>query len=109
MISEQDLYRAVGERVREARKGVNLTQDQLAQRVGLERSSITNIERGHQRVPLHVLYAIASALSEDPRKLIPEDTDISADSAVVKLGETHVRVPESVGAALFRHKLALRS
>ncbi|MDT4890350.1 helix-turn-helix protein [compost metagenome] len=39
-----------------------LTQAQLAQRVGLERTSITNIELGKQTISEPVLNAMAQAL-----------------------------------------------
>lgn len=57
--------------MRQAR-GTRLTQDALAQRVGLSRASVANVERGRQRVPLHMLYLFARALEVDAASLIPE-------------------------------------
>ncbi len=39
-----------------------MTQLELAQKTGLSRASIANIERGQQNVGLHHLYSIAHAL-----------------------------------------------
>jgi len=66
MIDEKRLYQALGERIRrlrESRSGERrMTQAELARLVGLERTSITNIERGNQKVPLHVIYRVCEAL-----------------------------------------------
>lgn len=63
-------YRGFGERVRRAR-GRDLTQEELAGRVKLSRTSIANIEAGRQRVPLHMIYTFAQALGVAPEALLP--------------------------------------
>ncbi|MGH7510942.1 MAG: helix-turn-helix transcriptional regulator [Gemmatimonadales bacterium] len=65
-------YEAVGARVRAAREG-KLTQAQLAQRVGMTRSSIANFERGKQRVLLHTLVLMARCLDARVDELLPPD------------------------------------
>lgn len=60
-----ELYAAVGFRITRIRKARGLTQEFLARAVGLTRSSIANTETGRQRIPLHVLLAIAQALGVD--------------------------------------------
>ena len=69
---EDRLYRLFGSRVRALREEKNVTQDELAKRVDLSRTSITNIERGRQRVLLHQMVGIAQALDADPTELIPK-------------------------------------
>lgn len=69
--TSDELYEAVGERIAHARRARGLTQDALAAEVSLTRTSITNIERGRQRVPLHVLWVIATALHVSPVSLLP--------------------------------------
>lgn len=66
------IYKPFGRRLREARESAGLTQGQLAQAVGLSRTSITNIEYGRQGFPLHALYAFAESLSVEPSELLPE-------------------------------------
>ena len=46
--SVERLYKEFGQRLRKAREDAQLTQKEVADRVGLKRTSITNIERGRQ-------------------------------------------------------------
>jgi len=67
------LYQLFGDRVRELREEKNVTQEELARRVDLSRTSITNIEKGRQRILLHQLVEIASALDAKPQDLMPAE------------------------------------
>lgn len=53
---------AVGAEVRTRRDLCGLKQEDLAQRVGLSRASVANIEGGRQAVPIHLLAEMAEAL-----------------------------------------------
>ncbi|MEY9981435.1 MULTISPECIES: helix-turn-helix domain-containing protein [Bradyrhizobium] len=68
---DSNLYRLFGDRVRELRETRSVTQEELARRVQLSRASITNIEKGRQRVLLHQLIEIADALDAKPSELMP--------------------------------------
>lgn len=52
----------IGERVRESRLAAGLSQEELAQRIGLERSKIAKIEAGDRRVDALELGWLSSAL-----------------------------------------------
>ena len=83
MIDERRLFQEVGRKIRELRAApaggrATLTQAQLAEMVGLERTSITNIERGNQKVPLHVLYRIAEALRVPVADVMPAIADVQS-------------------------------
>jgi transcriptional regulator with XRE-family HTH domain len=69
----ETLYRAFGRVLREAREEAGLTQREVADRVGLTRTSITNIERGNQHIALHQLFLLAGAVGVEAPKLLPED------------------------------------
>jgi transcriptional regulator with XRE-family HTH domain len=60
-----DLLRLAGQRVREARKGAGITQSQLAQRIGMQRTSVANLEAGRQDMTITRLAGIAQVLSLD--------------------------------------------
>ena len=66
------LYREFGRLVRARRDVLELTQDEVAERIGLGRTSITNIEKGRQHVSLHLLYEISRVLGVTPAELLPD-------------------------------------
>lgn len=80
----KQVYSLVGQLVRQHRKRERLTQEQLGQRVGLSRTSITNLERGRQHVPLHILFGIAASLHVKVEALIPPATVIDVPPEVAK-------------------------
>jgi transcriptional regulator with XRE-family HTH domain len=68
---EHQLYVQLGKLVRAKRDQADLTQGQLAERIGLTRTSISNIENGRQKIQLHTLYALATALGVPVEILLP--------------------------------------
>lgn len=79
----EQFYREFGRTLREHRQrtGGELSQEQLAKRVGLSRTSITNIEKGRQQIPLHMLYLLADALGVDPISLLPDKRRLGASGS----------------------------
>jgi transcriptional regulator with XRE-family HTH domain len=69
-------YAEVGRRVRLARERAGLTQDALASRVALSRTSVTNIEQGRQKMLLHTLCGFAAAMNIEPSALLPDDASL---------------------------------
>lgn len=65
-----DLYPTIGAQLRDLRDQRGLTQQQIANTIGLTRSSIANIERGTQHLPLHSWVAICQTLGADPADVI---------------------------------------
>jgi transcriptional regulator with XRE-family HTH domain len=66
----EKLYAALGAAVRRTRQWQEVTQAELGARVGLSRTSITNLEKGRQRIQVHTLVAIADALGIQPDDLL---------------------------------------
>ena len=69
---EKRIYLVVGKRIRQARIKADMTQEMLSMKVGLGRTSITNIEDGQQKIQLHTLFAIADALNLTAQELITD-------------------------------------
>jgi len=59
------IYRNLGKRIRDLRKGLGKTQDHLAKQIGISRASLANIEAGRQQVLVHHLFGLANALDLD--------------------------------------------
>lgn len=80
-MNEKTIYTLLGEKIYEKRHKARLNQKDLADRVGLTRTSITNIEKGIQRIQLHTVYQIADALGVPVDEILPElrarDTDVN--------------------------------
>lgn len=55
-------YIRLGKAIVEARVEVGMTQGQLAQKIGISRPSLANMELGRQRILLHHLFMIEKAL-----------------------------------------------
>ena len=101
-ISEERLYKELGQKLREYREG-RFTQSQIAQQIGLERTSITNIERGAQKVPLHVLYRICAAMKIDISAVLPtieSIKDVNVLTEQVTLGNQTFSLPPMAAQAL---------
>ncbi len=70
--SQKRLYIELGKRIKNARDSKHLSQAGLADASFLSRTSITNIEKGRQHLPLHTLYVIANALQVNIVELLPD-------------------------------------
>lgn len=57
-----ELYRRLGRAVAERRGELGLTQSDVAERLGLSRASLANLESGRQRIMVHQLFALVNAL-----------------------------------------------
>ena len=64
-------YPQIGALVRNRRKSLRLTQDELANEVGISRASMANIEAGRQRILVGQIYSLANALKLAVPELLP--------------------------------------
>jgi transcriptional regulator with XRE-family HTH domain len=68
---DREIYVGVGAAIRARRDAIGMTQADLAERVGLSRTSVTNIERGGQALLVHQLLELAKVLRVSPESLLP--------------------------------------
>jgi transcriptional regulator with XRE-family HTH domain len=62
----------VGLLLQAARKRREMTQEELAVEIGVQRASYANIEAGRQRVPLDIVWRVAVVLGVSIATLVPE-------------------------------------
>jgi transcriptional regulator with XRE-family HTH domain len=72
------LYSALGERIKDVRKKAGYNQTKFAEQLNISRASLVNIEKGRQRAPLHVLYAIAYLLDIEVSALFPKRVELES-------------------------------
>lgn len=63
-------YKAIGQRIKEARARNGVSQEQLAEKVGLSTAHTSHIETGNTKVSLPALVQIANALNVSMDELI---------------------------------------
>lgn len=105
------VYAEIGSQIRELRNKKGITQERLAELVSLTRTSITNIEKGRQKLPIHTLYVFANALGVAPRDLLPEikkTKQILQNKALKHLSKNEVKWIEAVmkGGASYENQEA---
>lgn len=74
-----DADRGIGQLVRQARRRVGMTLDDLAKKLGLSYQQVHKYENGTNRISAGTLAAIANILSVPIDHLFPEDAFASSD------------------------------
>jgi transcriptional regulator with XRE-family HTH domain len=90
-----DFYKEVGQRIRAARMNAKITQADLADLIGLTRTSVTNLEAGRQRMPLHLFAAIERAVSAPAGSLLPPLEDDSKAQLDRTVGRHLLSAPDT--------------
>lgn len=65
----EPIYAAIGARIKTQRKRKGISQESLAAKIALTRTSVVNIEQGRQRLLVHTVAKIADALGVDQKKI----------------------------------------
>lgn len=100
-VDERELYRMVGMQLRERREKLKLSQNTIADDVGVQRTSITNIESGRQKPPLHLLYSICLALKIELADVLPKTGDVELRHVVdVQVNKETKQMPPKAAHAL---------
>jgi len=76
------LYQQIGKAIQALRKQhkPKMSQQVLAEAIGVSRASIANIERGYHHVQIHVLYDLSVALEVEPHDLLPHPNNNTVES-----------------------------
>lgn len=73
-------YYEIGQRIRKIRKANNLSQEQLAEQVGISTTHMSHIETGNTKLSLPVFVDIACALSVQTDELLYDSPVINKTS-----------------------------
>ncbi|MBR6021416.1 MAG: helix-turn-helix transcriptional regulator [Kiritimatiellae bacterium] len=68
----QEFRRGLGQAIRNRRKALRLSQEQLAERLDMHRNYISLVERGIQNITVETLYKLTVALDCSPADLFTE-------------------------------------
>ena len=96
---DKTYYQAIGEKIKTIRELINLTQEDLAQRLKLTRPAISNIEQGERKLTAEETFEISKILNISPAILLnPEskaEIDIVLEEETQEPGETtRISVPQ---------------
>lgn len=69
-----------------------ISQQELADLLGVSRSHVANLENGRQRITLGAVFAVCEALSEDTRDVIPSMDEFERELAEASRRQTVVHV-----------------
>ncbi len=77
----------IGRRIREERLHLNLTQEILAEDVGLTTAYIGQVERGERNLTLENLVKVANRLGVTVDYLLSDSVNADKDTAVIQLSQ----------------------
>ena len=75
-----DIRHVFGENFRRFRVQAGLSQEAVAERMGVDRAHVSSMERGQQNVTLLTIWHAAQALGVKPVDLLNEDFEVGGDS-----------------------------
>ncbi|MBW4093653.1 MAG: helix-turn-helix transcriptional regulator [Proteobacteria bacterium] len=74
-----DIRRRFGTNLRRCRLAAGLSQEEVAERMGVDRAHVSSMERGQQNVTLSTLGFVAQALKIDPAALLAPTSETAAE------------------------------
>ena len=80
-------YYKIGQRIRKYRKAHRLSQDELAEKIGISVTHMSHIETGNTKLSLPVLVALAQALDVCTDDLLFDQTNTNRTTATEELTE----------------------
>jgi len=93
MIDTARLYVLIGERVRRVREAQTprMSQAELARTLQLRRTSITNIERGNQKLTLDTIYRLCERFGLHIHEVLPTVSEVTQveETSIVVGGKAH--------------------
>ena len=80
-------YYAIGQRIRKIRKARGLSQEELAEQVGISTTHMSHIETGNTKMSLPIFAALASALEVRTDELLYDEAPAGRSAALTHITE----------------------
>lgn len=80
-MDDAGIIKTVAANVRRLRKGADLSQEELAHEAGVDRTYVSQVERGKRNVTITVLARLARALTTTPDQLLIDQPDGGTNSS----------------------------
>lgn len=84
--AERDFFVSMGGRIAALRKARNITQVQLAEKLGISQQTLQSYECGRRRVPVSAMPVVAQHLTVSLDELFDAPSQSSTKSALAKRG-----------------------
>lgn len=94
---QSQFYSRLAQEIRARRKSLGKTQEELAEALGLKRTSVVNVEAGRQKLLLHHLFDLSAFLRTDPASLLQGLLPSAQSKVSIPAG-----LPSETGAAILR-------
>ncbi|MGY3129328.1 transcriptional regulator with XRE-family HTH domain [Bradyrhizobium sp. USDA 4501] len=116
-MSDMEFYRRLGRAVAKRRDELGLTQGEIAEKLGLSRASLANLESGRQRIMVHQLFALVNALKlKSILDLVPETwvpaeplPEIKMTGGAALSPQEHSAVASLIASAIAEDRLKKRA
>lgn len=102
-MSSEQVWHEVGERVREAREAAGLSQGQLAEALGLDRTAVVRVESGQRQINAMELFRLSDRLA------VPPAYFVSRPPAAMVSRRTAVDQPTAADRTRFRLDVELET
>jgi len=94
MISDEKVYTGVRQNILKLREKHpqterKVTQAELAKKIGIKRATLTNIELGNQRAPIHVIYRVCDFFGVSLEEVMPPISEVK-ESEIMDVNEVKV-------------------
>ena len=96
-------YEKLGVRVRQQRELNNLTQSQLARKVGVTGSFIGHIERGEKKASIETLVALCNAMAISPSVLLRDSLSDGAMQSQLRFDAENQELMKGIMHVLREH------
>lgn len=80
-------YYAIGQRIRKVRKARSLSQEELAEKIGISTTHMSHIETGNTKMSLPTFAALALALEIRTDELLYDDSSTGRSASIASIAE----------------------